>query len=206
MSFRSFTYYLRFSPSSQHQGLHLDPLLDESVHMAKRFKALGMQVSLDLVDDLPHGFLNFMHLSKEAYHASLLCGLRIKRLLSAARRNRLASSSSISSFCSVNNDLKINVNMSDFPSKEDNVSLEATQLFDSITSATSDDPLTANSSIYELTPNAHPPTQPPQNDSHGFEPVVDAINNNLPTADPVKEASKCSIDSYVSLRNSSLNF
>ena len=65
--------------------------------MAKRFKALGSRVTLDLVDDLPHGFLNFMHMSKEAYQATTLCGLRLKRLLVAGNRMRLESESSVSS-------------------------------------------------------------------------------------------------------------
>lgn len=76
------------------QALHLDPLLDETIFMAKRFKSLGCQVSLDIIDDLPHGFLNFMHLSKEAYHASILCGLRLKRLLAAGSPDKLVSESS----------------------------------------------------------------------------------------------------------------
>lgn len=75
-------------------ALHLDPLLDETIFMAKRFKSLGCQVSLDIIDDLPHGFLNFMHLSKEAYHASILCGLRLKRLLAAGSPDKLVSESS----------------------------------------------------------------------------------------------------------------
>lgn len=59
---------------------HFDPLLDESVHLAKRIRSSGGQASLDLVDDLPHGFLNFIHMSKEANLASALCVSRMKEI------------------------------------------------------------------------------------------------------------------------------
>lgn len=39
----------------------MDPFVDDSVAMAKRLKALGKDVGLDVVNGLPHGFLNFVH-------------------------------------------------------------------------------------------------------------------------------------------------
>ncbi|CAL1531773.1 unnamed protein product, partial [Lymnaea stagnalis] len=49
---------------------HLDPLLDDSVSFARRLHKLDVPVELHLVDDLPHGFLNFALLSYEAKQAS----------------------------------------------------------------------------------------------------------------------------------------
>ncbi|ESO99938.1 hypothetical protein LOTGIDRAFT_113239 [Lottia gigantea] len=51
-------------------GCHLDPLLDDSVMFAKKLKKLGKKVELELIDDLPHGFLNFSMASKDAKKAS----------------------------------------------------------------------------------------------------------------------------------------
>ncbi|OWF53834.1 hormone-sensitive lipase-like [Mizuhopecten yessoensis] len=47
-------------------GCHLDPLLDDSVMFAKKLRSLGRTVDLHMVDDLPHGFLNFSLVSAEA--------------------------------------------------------------------------------------------------------------------------------------------
>jgi len=38
-------------------ALHFDPFLDDNVAMAKKWKG---QVTLDVLDKLQHGFLNFM--------------------------------------------------------------------------------------------------------------------------------------------------
>ena len=64
------------------QGCHLDPLLDDSVMFARRLRDLGIPVELNLVDDLPHGFLNFALLSVEARQAADLCGRKISDMLS----------------------------------------------------------------------------------------------------------------------------
>ncbi|GFN86128.1 hormone-sensitive lipase [Plakobranchus ocellatus] len=63
-------------------GCHLDPLLDDSVMFARRLRDLGIPVDLHLVDDLPHGFLNFALLSVEARQAADLCGRKISDMLS----------------------------------------------------------------------------------------------------------------------------
>ncbi|XP_059176328.1 uncharacterized protein LOC131956011 isoform X2 [Physella acuta] len=60
---------------------HLDPLLDDSVSFAKRLKALNVPVELHLIDDLPHGFLNFALLSFEAKKASEFCSKKIADFL-----------------------------------------------------------------------------------------------------------------------------
>ncbi|KAJ8937288.1 hypothetical protein NQ318_020338 [Aromia moschata] len=57
------------------------PCLDDCVMFSKRLKNLGNNVKLDILDGLPHGFLNFSLLSKEAYEGSKICIRRIKELL-----------------------------------------------------------------------------------------------------------------------------
>lgn len=41
------------------QSVQLDPFLDDCVMFAKKLRKLGVDVSLDVIDGLPHGFLNF---------------------------------------------------------------------------------------------------------------------------------------------------
>nr|KAG5689324.1 hypothetical protein BaRGS_018867 [Batillaria attramentaria] len=60
---------------------HLDPLLDDSIMFTRRLRALGKSVDLLLIDDLPHGFLNFSLASKDAKHASDLCIAKLRKLL-----------------------------------------------------------------------------------------------------------------------------
>ncbi|XP_052059671.1 hormone-sensitive lipase-like [Mytilus californianus] len=60
---------------------HLDPLLDDSVSFAKKLRDLNKKVDLHLIDDLPHGFLNFSMVSKEARLASDICVSKIMSVL-----------------------------------------------------------------------------------------------------------------------------
>ena len=55
------------------QSCHLDPMLDDSVTFTKRLRSLGKAAHLEVVDGLPHGFLNFVLVSHEAKQASDLC-------------------------------------------------------------------------------------------------------------------------------------
>lgn len=41
------------------QTVQLDPCLDDCVMFGKRLKKLGHNVTLDVLEGLPHGFLNF---------------------------------------------------------------------------------------------------------------------------------------------------
>lgn len=59
----------------------LDPCLDDCVMFAKRLKNLNNPVSLDILPGLPHGFLNFASISKEAHEGSKLCVKRIAEML-----------------------------------------------------------------------------------------------------------------------------
>ncbi|XP_047533737.1 hormone-sensitive lipase isoform X8 [Vanessa atalanta] len=61
--------------------VHLDPCLDDCVMFAKKLKGLGNEVGLDVLEGLPHGFLNFSLMAKEAHEGSNLCVERIKQLL-----------------------------------------------------------------------------------------------------------------------------
>ncbi|XP_045480729.1 hormone-sensitive lipase [Harmonia axyridis] len=60
--------------------VELDPCLDDCVMFAKKLKSLNNDVTLDVLKGLPHGFLNFSMLSKEAYEGSIICVQRIKQL------------------------------------------------------------------------------------------------------------------------------
>lgn len=51
----------------------MDPLLDDSVAFAHRLRSLNKWVHLQVVDNLPHGFLSFAIGSKEAQQGSELC-------------------------------------------------------------------------------------------------------------------------------------
>ncbi|KPI92481.1 Hormone-sensitive lipase [Papilio xuthus] len=61
--------------------VHLDPCLDDCVMFAKKLKRLGNEVGIDVLEGLPHGFLNFSLMAKEANEGSKLCVERIKQLL-----------------------------------------------------------------------------------------------------------------------------
>ncbi|XP_067012042.2 hormone-sensitive lipase isoform X2 [Anabrus simplex] len=64
-------------------SVQLDPCLDDCVMFAKRLKRLGRKVTLDVLDGLPHGFLNFSLLSREAHNGSNLCVKRMLEMLAS---------------------------------------------------------------------------------------------------------------------------
>ena len=43
----------------------LDPCLDESIMMANRMTEAGVEVHLDIIEALPHGFLSMNFMSKD---------------------------------------------------------------------------------------------------------------------------------------------
>ncbi|XP_054667755.1 hormone-sensitive lipase isoform X2 [Grus americana] len=59
----------------------LDPMLDDSVALARRLRALGRPVTLRVVPDLPHGFLSLGPLSPETRQATALCTRLIRDIL-----------------------------------------------------------------------------------------------------------------------------
>lgn len=62
-------------------ALELDPCLDDCIMFAKKLRLLGNKVTLDILPDLPHGFLYFSRISKEAMEGTKLSARRIKELL-----------------------------------------------------------------------------------------------------------------------------
>ena len=73
-----------FSPSlPPPQACALDPMLDDSVMMAKRLRNVGQPVTLCVVDELPHGFLSLSQLSRETREAANVCVGRIREILDA---------------------------------------------------------------------------------------------------------------------------
>uniref|UniRef100_A0A8C5QH12 Hormone-sensitive lipase n=1 Tax=Leptobrachium leishanense TaxID=445787 RepID=A0A8C5QH12_9ANUR len=77
------------APDSMLQGLPpvhivacaLDPMLDDSVMFAKRLRGLSRPVTLQVVEDLPHGFLSLSQLSRETRAATDVCVQRIRQIL-----------------------------------------------------------------------------------------------------------------------------
>ncbi|XP_051018565.1 hormone-sensitive lipase isoform X1 [Acomys russatus] len=59
----------------------LDPMLDDSVMFARRLRDLGQPVTLNVVEDLPHGFLSLAALCRETRQAAQLCVQRIRLVL-----------------------------------------------------------------------------------------------------------------------------
>jgi len=68
------------------QACTLDPILDDSVEFARRLRSLGKHVELYILEDLPHGFLNFHLVSQEAREGNDLCVVCLKRTLSGKRK------------------------------------------------------------------------------------------------------------------------
>ena len=54
------------------QCCELDPMLDDNIEMAKKLRDLGNEVHVDVLQELPHGFLNFSLISTDARYFILL--------------------------------------------------------------------------------------------------------------------------------------
>ncbi|XP_067094667.1 hormone-sensitive lipase isoform X1 [Osmerus mordax] len=74
---------LRGLPPVHFVACALDPMLDDSVMMAKRLRNVGQPVTLCVVDELPHGFLSLSQLSRETREAANVCVGRIREILDA---------------------------------------------------------------------------------------------------------------------------
>ncbi|XP_017867571.1 PREDICTED: hormone-sensitive lipase [Drosophila arizonae] len=74
-------------PETSILTLNMDPCLDDCVMLAKKLKRLGGQVHLQILEGLPHGFLNFTMLSNEAMDGSKLCIKSLQALLQASKDN-----------------------------------------------------------------------------------------------------------------------
>ena len=64
-----------YAPHWPPQAAALDPVLDDSVDMAQKLKAVNQPVTLDIVPGLPHGFLCMVSLgnNSDLNHAHRLC-------------------------------------------------------------------------------------------------------------------------------------
>ncbi|KRX83142.1 Hormone-sensitive lipase [Trichinella sp. T6] len=69
---------LRNLPPTSVVACHLDPLLDDSISFCKKLRRANVPHTLDLIESLPHGFMNLMSFSKECRLATQLCLRRIK--------------------------------------------------------------------------------------------------------------------------------
>ncbi|XP_012274425.1 hormone-sensitive lipase [Orussus abietinus] len=74
---------LKQMPPMKILTMDFDPCLDDCIMFALKLKSLGKQITLDVLHDLPHGFLNFSTVSKITHEGSLVCIKRIKELLDA---------------------------------------------------------------------------------------------------------------------------
>nr|CAD2183057.1 unnamed protein product [Meloidogyne enterolobii] len=69
-------------PPIRFVACHLDPLLDDTIMFAKKVRDSGGKVySVDLLDSLPHGFLNFSPMSSDCQNGANICLERIKQTL-----------------------------------------------------------------------------------------------------------------------------
>jgi hypothetical protein len=69
-------------PPFRFVACHLDPLLDDTIMFAKKVRDSGGKVhSVDLLDSLPHGFLNFSPMSSDCQNGANICLERIKQVL-----------------------------------------------------------------------------------------------------------------------------
>ncbi|GBM06893.1 Hormone-sensitive lipase [Araneus ventricosus] len=75
---------LKEMPPIYFVSLNFDPCLDDSVAFTKRLRSLKRQVTIDFLDGLPHGFLNFLPFSQEAHNGSNLCVRRLKEAMKLA--------------------------------------------------------------------------------------------------------------------------
>ncbi|KAG8186027.1 hypothetical protein JTE90_004447 [Oedothorax gibbosus] len=72
---------LKQMPPVYFVSLNFDPCLDDSIAFAKRLRSLNRHVILDVLDGLPHGFLNFLPFSQEAHNGSNHCVRRLKEVM-----------------------------------------------------------------------------------------------------------------------------
>lgn len=72
---------LRNMPPAYFLCLHLDPTLDDMIMFAKKLRALGCQITIRVLDDLPHGFLNLFPRGNEALDGIQCCVTMLRAAL-----------------------------------------------------------------------------------------------------------------------------
>lgn len=56
-------------------------MLDDTIMFAKKVRAAGGRIQrIDLLDGLPHGFLNFAPMSSECFEGAKICMHRLKEM------------------------------------------------------------------------------------------------------------------------------
>lgn len=68
-------------PPTKILSLIADPCLDDCVEFSKKLRSLKVNVSLDILKGVNHGFLNFTKVSKDCYEASLFCADLLNELI-----------------------------------------------------------------------------------------------------------------------------
>lgn len=74
---------LRQFPPTKILTVITDPCLDDGVEFSKKLRNLNVKVSLDILNGVNHGFLNFTGVSNECHLASMICLDRIVEIVNA---------------------------------------------------------------------------------------------------------------------------
>lgn len=72
---------LKKFPTTKILTLISDPCLDDCVEFSKKLRSLKVNVTLDILNGVNHGFLNFAHVNNECHLASNMCVDRISEIL-----------------------------------------------------------------------------------------------------------------------------
>ncbi|KAL3211361.1 hypothetical protein MRX96_036464 [Rhipicephalus microplus] len=72
---------LKNMPPAYFLCLHFDPALDDMIMFAKKLRTLGCQVTMRVLDDLPHGFLNLFPRGNEALDGIQCCVTMLRAAL-----------------------------------------------------------------------------------------------------------------------------
>ncbi|CAN7983804.1 unnamed protein product [Ixodes hexagonus] len=75
---------LKQLPPAYFLCLHLDPVLDDMVMFAKKLRSLGCSIRVEVLDSLPHGFLNLFPRGKEAQEGMQCCVNMLRHALNMA--------------------------------------------------------------------------------------------------------------------------
>jgi acetyl esterase/lipase len=72
---------LREFPTTKILTLISDPCLDDCVEFSKKLRELKVNLTLDILNGVNHGFLNFAHINSDCHSASTICVERIEEIL-----------------------------------------------------------------------------------------------------------------------------
>jgi hormone-sensitive lipase len=69
-------------PTTKILSMISDPCLDDCIEFSKKLRSLKVDITLDILNGVNHGFLNFAHINSECHLASSICLKRIEDILS----------------------------------------------------------------------------------------------------------------------------